>query len=434
MNNEAKELNSLLKKEAPVLLDLLSEDGKCYYFPKKGLLMQTQEAKKCSLNATVGMAYENDGSPICLSALEEAVALEREKIFTYAPSAGIPELRKIWREGMTQKNPSLDASKISNPLVVNALTHGLTIAGRLFVDKGDEIILPDLNWPNYRLLFEVGAGARLSTYPFFSDGEFNIEGLREMLNKPGDKKIVLLNFPNNPTGYSLKLSECEEVKNVFKETAEKGKKIVVLCDDAYWGMTHEEGVMGESIFAILASLHPNILAVKADGATKEDFVWGFRIGFLTFGSPLLTESVTAVLEEKGAGAIRGTISSASRLSQELLLKLYSQDDYPSEVHKKRQIIKNRYHAVKKVFEDNEKYREFFQPLPNNSGYFLCVKLSGVSADDARRRLRENYDTGVISFGDSLLRLAYSTVADHMIEKLFENLYNACKDVASGKSH
>ena len=41
--------------------------------------------------------------------------------------------------------------------------------------------------------------------------------------------------------------------------------------------------MTESLFGLLAGRHPNLLAVKLDGATKELFVWGLRCGFITFG-------------------------------------------------------------------------------------------------------------------------------------------------------
>ena len=34
---------------------------------------------------------------------------------------------------------------------------------------------------------------------------------------------------------------------------------------------------------MLVDLHPNVLGIKLDGATKEDYVWGFRVGFITFG-------------------------------------------------------------------------------------------------------------------------------------------------------
>ena len=60
-------------------------------------------------------------------------------------------------------------------------------------------------------------------------------------------------------------------------------KVVVLIDDAYFGLVFEPGVYTQSIFTELSDRSPNLLAVKIDGATKEDYVWGFRVGFLTYG-------------------------------------------------------------------------------------------------------------------------------------------------------
>ena len=68
-----------------------------------------------------------------------------------------------------------------------------------------------------------------------------------------------------------------------RSAAQRGLKLVVLVDDAYFGLVYEAGVMRESLFALLCGLHPNLLAVKLDGPTKEDYVWGFRVGFLTYG-------------------------------------------------------------------------------------------------------------------------------------------------------
>jgi len=66
----------------------------------------------------------------------------------------------------------------------------------------------------------------------------------------------------------------------IKEVAEAGCNIVAITDDAYFGLFYEDSLK-ESLFGKLANLHPRILAVKLDGATKEEFVWGFRTGFIT---------------------------------------------------------------------------------------------------------------------------------------------------------
>ena len=95
------------------------------------------------------------------------------------------------------------------------------------------------------------------------------------------RKTVLLNFPNNPTGYTVTDAEAKEICETLKASAEKGNDIVVLLDDAYFGLIYEQGIYSESLFGLLANAHENLLAVKLDGPTKEDYVWGFRVGFMT---------------------------------------------------------------------------------------------------------------------------------------------------------
>ena len=66
--------------------------------------------------------------------------------------------------------------------------------------------------------------------------------------------------------------------------AEAGRRpLVVVCDDAYAGLVFEPEIPRESPFWDLAGAHPNLLAVKVDGATKEFSFFGGRVGFLTFG-------------------------------------------------------------------------------------------------------------------------------------------------------
>ena len=111
---------------------------------------------------------------------------------------------------------------------------------------------------------------------------------------PVGKKVVLLNFPNNPSGYTPTVAEAKAIVACLTAEAARGSAVVVLIDDAYFGLVFEDGVIGESIFVDLADAHPNLLAVKIDGATKEDYVWGFRVGFLTYRH-----------QGRHAGALRG---------------------------------------------------------------------------------------------------------------------------------
>ena len=212
----------------------------------------------------------------------------------------------------------------------------------------------------------------------------------------------------------------------IKESAEIGNKIVVLIDDAYFGLVYKKGVYMESIFSQLADLHENVLAVKIDGATKEDYVWGFRVGFVSYGIKEGNKELYEALESKTSGAVRGNISNDSNLSQSLVLNAFSSPTYKDEKKEKYELLKSRYDGIKRVLED-KKFSEFFTPLPYNSGYFMCIKLKdGINAEKVRQILLKKYDTGVICM-PPLLRIAFSAVARENIKELFDNIYKACKE-------
>ena len=152
LNPQALELNEIIKKNNPTVLELLSEKGKAIFFPKKGILAQSDEAKGKNINATIGIAIEDDKTPMRLSSIAENIKLKPSDIFPYASSFGKPELRKKWKEMLYKKNPSLYKKEISMPIVTCALTHGLSILGYLFVNKEDEIIASDFLYGNYKLI------------------------------------------------------------------------------------------------------------------------------------------------------------------------------------------------------------------------------------------------------------------------------------------
>jgi aspartate/methionine/tyrosine aminotransferase len=404
----------------------LSKRGKAVFYPSKGILGQTAEAKGCAINATIGTAYEDDGSPLCLDAMTSAVNIPSTS-FLYAPSYGVPEIRTTWSQMQLAKNPSLAGKQISLPVVTNALTHALSVAAYLLIDEGDELIVPDLYWGNYNLLFKNAYGCTFNTYPAFVNEGFNIAGLSDALAEPGEKKLVLLNFPNNPTGYTVTEAEAKQICAALLDAATAGKQISVLLDDAYFGLVYEDGVAQESLFAELADLHENILAVKLDGPTKEDYVWGFRVGFVTFGCKGATPEQYKALEAKTAGTVRGNISSCSHIGQDILLQAYKDPDYAKQKQEKYETLRQRYVRIRELFSASPEWAQSFTPLPFNSGYFMCVRPIGVEAETVRAKLLADFDTGVIVQA-GLIRVAFSSVPIAQIEPLFTNLHAAICDL------
>ena len=428
MNPQAEELNRVIQAKNPAVFELLSEKGKNIFFPKKGILGQTADAKGTKINATIGAAVEDDNSPMRLESIASKIGIDPSLTFPYAPSYGRPDIRAKWKSMIYAKNPSLKGVEISLPVVSNALTHGASMAGYLFMEEKEEVLLSSLFWGNYNLILNHAYGTKIKTFNFFKDGGFDSQSFSEKLNEGGiGKKVVILNFPNNPSGYSPTFKEYDEIVKVIKDSANAGNKIVAVLDDAYFGLVFEEGIVTESLFAKLANIHENVLAIKIDGPTKEDYVWGFRVGFITYGIKGGDAELYTALEAKTAGAVRGNISNAANLSQSLLVQAFGNENYEAQKAMKFNIMKKRYDTVKEVLKD-EKYQKYFTAIPYNSGYFMCVQLAdGIDGEILRKLLIEKYSIGIINL-NNLIRIAYSAVAASQIKDLFEGIYRACKEI------
>ncbi|KLU65439.1 putative N-acetyl-LL-diaminopimelate aminotransferase [Desulfosporosinus acididurans] len=429
MNEIAQELNDRIKKENPHVYELLSDLGRNMYYPK-GILTQTAEAKQKAhrFDATIGIATEGN-QPMFLPVIHDTLSdYDPKNLYPYAPPAGKPELRQLWQKKMLQENPSLKNKSFSNPIVTNALTHGLSIAADLFMNENDPLILPDKLWGNYNLIFGVRRGAKSVTFPFYNErGSFNSQGLKKAIlsKKEHGKAVVLLNFPNNPTGYTPNEKEAAEIIDVLKEVAQEGMNLVVLTDDAYFGLFYEDSIK-ESLFARIANIHPRILAIKVDGATKEEFVWGFRVGFITFASE--SPAILDALENKALGSIRGAISSASHPAQSFVLHALQSSEFQTQKKQKFELLKSRATKVKEILSQGS-YDDAWDYYPFNSGYFMCMKLKhGVNAEALRLHLLDHYGIGVISLGESDVRVAFSCVEVQDLKQLFDLVYQGFQDL------
>ncbi|AFQ42804.1 aminotransferase class I/II-fold pyridoxal phosphate-dependent enzyme [Desulfosporosinus meridiei] len=428
MNEIAQDLNIKIQRENPHVYELLSTLGKELYYPK-GILTQTAEAKQKAhrFNATIGIATEQD-HPMFLPLIQETLSnYDPKDLYPYAPPAGKPELRQLWRDKMLQENPSLINKSFSNPIVTNALTHGLSIIADLFIDENDPLVLPDKLWGNYNFIFGVRRGAKNITFPFFTEeGAFNTQGMKEALlsKKEHGKAILLLNFPNNPTGYTPTEQEAADIVAALKEVADQGMNLVVISDDAYFGLFYEDSIK-ESLFGRVTNIHPRILPIKVDGATKEDYMWGFRVGFITFGSeyPAVLDS----LEKKTQGILRGTISSASHPAQTFVLKTIRSAEFQAQKKEKYEVLRQRAIKVKQILDQGD-YKDAWDSYPFNSGYFMCLKLKGVDPETLRLHLLENYGVGIISLGETDIRVAFSCVEEEELKDLYDLIYQGFKDL------
>jgi aspartate/methionine/tyrosine aminotransferase len=428
----ARELNVILRDTTPGMM--FSGMGRRLYFPK-GIIAQGAEAKQFSTlaNGTLGVA-EKQKKPLILQALREQIpGLSSGEIVSYAPTAGLPALRELWAGEIRRKNPSLEKAAMSLPVVVPGLTAGISLLCDLFLDEGQTLIAANPSWDNYALIVEARRNACLSLADMFGKDGIDLAALKTALTREAEKTCsvrVLLNFPHNPTGYSPTRKEVREICTMIQDIAEKGCKTLVLCDDAYYGLRFEDDIEPQSLFAYLADMHENVFAVKIDGSTKEDFAWGLRCGFVTFGGKNLTDAHYDALIKKTMAAIRSTVSCSSTVVQNLLWKMYSTGGAALSVEKTafRNLIEGRYKKVR-TFVDAKKGHPMLEPMPFNSGYFMSFRCA-VDAEALRQKLLHSYGVGTIAIDAHTLRVAFSGLDDECINEVYATIYRAAEELAS----
>ena len=423
INPLAKELNDTLA--GSVVDALMSDMGKRLYFPN-GIISQGGEAAKDAhfANGTIGMAVAQ-GTPIELDSYKKNMpSLTPRETVAYAKTAGNPDLRALWKEKIIEKNPSLKNKQFSLPILVPGLTAVLSYVSDLFVDVDKPLLAADPCWDNYELIAAARRGAEFHQFKCFENGKFNIKDLEAKMKADAEKYgsvRVILNFPQNPSGYSPTVSEAKEIVRIVREIAESGKKILVLSDDAYFGLNYEDDIEPQSLFAYMADLHENVLAIKADGPTKEDFAWGFRAGFVTFASKGLTDAQYTALVTKFMAAIRSSVSCSSTPSQSLVMHALKDDAHNKQKIECRNMLKRRYDLVRKFV--NTHTSKVLEPLPFNSGYFMSFHVSTGKAEEIRKELLKKDGIGIIQIDPHTLRVAFSSIDEDKIDSVYTSIYN-----------
>jgi len=429
MHPLAVELNRAL--EGTVAGELLSDLGRRLYFPK-GIVAQSAEAKKLAkrFNATVGIACRK-GRPMYLDSIRTLLdKLEPEEIFPYAPTQGIEPLREFWKQELVRKNPDLAGSDFSTPLVVPGLTAGISTLADLFLGPGVPVVLPDLQWDNYPLVFETRREARVSSFPLYRGDGFNVAGMADALRDAAreGKVALMLNFPNNPTGYSPTKAEAEAIAAAVRDVARGGARVLAITDDAYFGLFYEPETFTQSLFARFCALHENVLAAKVDGSTKEDLTWGFRTGFVTLGAKGLGAAHYEALTRKLMGAVRSSVSNSSVLAQSVVLRAVKSPGYEREKREAYETLRERYAKTKALLAGRP--REVLEPLPFNSGYFMSFRLVRGKAEELRKELLTRDGVGTIAIDERILRVAFSSVDLDDLGALFDVIYAAAGRIAA----
>ena len=416
MTDESARLNAILEREAPIVARCLSELGRRAAFPK-GIPYQSVAARGTEYNATIGQVTNGAGAPLVLPELADVSRSLDEKIsFLYSPQSGQVPIRQAWKHRQRKKSIGCTV-ETSTPMVTHGLTHGVSIVAEMFADRGTPILIPMPYWENYNLLFSLRVGADIRPFPMFKDAQFDLPGFERALGQlQGQKAILVLNFPQNPTGYSPTLEEAQQLVELISRQA---GPLVVLCDDAYSGMSYDDGLMERSIFWDLLEKtdRERVLPIRADGVTKELLFYSARVGFLTHP---YTGDVEAALESKMKCLGRGSAGSPSGPSQAMVLHALQQPNTERSIEARLSLLTERYHVLQGALEAITSDR--IVPFPFNSGSFALLGIdASIDVEALRVRLIE-HSVGVIAVPEvNAIRIAYCSMSAEALPALVERI-------------
>jgi len=186
----------------------------------------------------------------------------------YTPTAGIPELKQAIVEKLKQEN-NLEYTP-DEVIVCCGAKHAIFNAVCALVDDGDEVLVPSPYWVSYPEMVNFAGGKFI---PIPTDEKTNFKITSEILKKyiTTKTKLLILNYPSNPTGMTYTKEELEDIAKVLVEN-----QIYCISDEIYEKLVYD-GLTHTSI----ASLNEEIkkLTITINGLSKAYSMTGWRVGY-----------------------------------------------------------------------------------------------------------------------------------------------------------
>ena len=203
-------------------------------------------------------------------------SLEKGKTY-YTSNAGTGELRSEISKYM-ERRFGLKYSADDEVFVTVGGSEAIDIAIRAVVNPGDEVIVPMPSFVCYEPIARM-AGAKVVTIETKVENEFKLtaEELRAAITPR--TKLLVLPFPNNPTGAVMEREDLEKLAEVLR-----GTDILVLSDEIYAELTYTGA---HTSLAHIPDMWER--TIIASGFSKAYAMTGWRLGYLLAPAPLLSE-------------------------------------------------------------------------------------------------------------------------------------------------
>ena len=316
----------------------------------------------------------------------------------------------------------------------------------MFLNPGEYIISPNKRWGNYDNVIVKHLGAEIKSFEFFKDNKIDLQSLKETIEDVANRQekiVIILNFPNNPTGYNPTFQEAKDLINLLKDTYYLVKKpMIIIVDDAYGNLFYTDKHLKKSLFYELQQLDEDIIPIKLDGITKELLMYGGRIGFLTIGlkpnwvnNDEELEALKLEINNKLEGMNRSTLSNCNHFYQAITQKMFNEIGMNKIIEARNKVIellKIRYEKINLELANID--NPDVSVDPNSGGFFLFVNLNPdrIKATEFADHLLKKYKVGVIPIEKPYeningIRIAYCSIDIGQIPELVNRINLALKD-------
>ena len=323
---------------------------------------------------------------------EGIYALSKGKTF-YTSNAGLKELREeictyLKRTQKIQYNP------LKEVIVTVGGSEAIDIGLRAIINAGDEVIIPQPAYVSYEPC-TILAGAKPVIINLKAENEFRLTA-EELENAITDKtKVLILPFPNNPTGAIMEREDLEKIAEVIRK-----HDIYVMSDEIYSELTYK----GEHVsIASIEGMQERTILIN--GFSKAYAMTGWRLGYAC-GPESIIKQMTKIHQF--------AIMCAPTTSQYAAVEALRNGD--EDVKMMRQAYNQRRRFLLNAFK--EMNLECFEPF--GAFYvFPCIKEFGMTSEEFATRFLEEEKVAAVpgnAFGESgegYLRISYAYSLDNL---------------------
>jgi aminotransferase len=322
--------------------------------------------------------------------------LERKRMI-YSANQGMAELRQEIANYLDRKY-NLKYNPVNEVVVTVGGSEAIDLAIRALVNPGDEVLIVEPCFVCYKPIVELMHGVAVAI-PTKEENRFKLtpQELREHIT---DKtKLLILPYPNNPTGGIMTREDLEAIAEVLRET-----NIMVLSDEIYSELTY--GRKHCSIAEIDGMWERTIYV---SGFSKAFAMTGWRLGYLCAPQPLASQMLKIH---------QYAIMCAPTMSQYAAVAALTECD--NEVKK----MTDEYNVRRRILVEGFNRIGLTCFEPEGAFYvFPCIKSTGMTSEEFCERLLEEEKVAVVpgnAFGESgegFVRVSYAYSLKHLMQAL-----------------